>query len=66
MDDNKLQWWGYVHTNGSLQAKRYFDKRDLEDAYESDFVAQVIQPFDASGREEALEHISKQTGIAIT
>lgn len=57
MSNNK--WWGYKHINGSLQAKRYFDDRDLSEAYESPFVDQVILPFEAEDREQALEHIKK-------
>jgi len=49
------QWWGYLHTNGKVQVKRYFDARDLSDAEESDFVQRITQPFDADDREEALE-----------
>jgi hypothetical protein len=62
MRDKQL-WWGYSHINGNLQAKRYWgDKRDLDDAYESDFVEIVVEPFEASSREEALAHIQKEAG----
>lgn len=54
-------WWGYRHTSGTLQAKRYFDKRDLEEAYESQFCAQVVQPFSANSREEALKIVAERT-----
>lgn len=57
----KNLWWGYRHTSGTLQAKRYFDKRDIEEALESDFVDQVVHPFQAKDREEALTHIKNQT-----
>ncbi len=57
---NDLLWWGYRHINGSLQAKRYFDARDLEDARESDFVASVCPPFKANGRDEALKIIGER------
>lgn len=60
-DMEKNLWWGYLHVRGTLQAKRYFDKRDLDEAYESDFVAQVVQPFMAKDREEALDHVRKYT-----
>lgn len=59
--EEKLQWWGYKHISGTYQAKRYFDKRDLEEAYSSDFVEQVVQPFYADSRDDALDHIKKQT-----
>ena len=28
-----MKWWGYVHTNGTIQVKRYFDKQDLEEMW---------------------------------
>ena len=49
-----LQWWGYKHTNGSIQVKRYFDALDIQEARESPFVAHVVQPFEAGNREQAL------------
>lgn len=58
---DKLIWWGYKHISGTLQAKRYFDKRDMEEAYSSDFVDEVVEPFEAEGRDEALEYIKNQT-----
>lgn len=49
-----IQWWGYVHTNGSIQVKRWMgDPRDLQEAWESPFVRTVMKPFFASGRDEA-------------
>ncbi len=50
----RTQWWGYRHTNGSLQVKRYFDDRDIQEARESDFVVRTAGPFYANNREEAL------------
>ena len=52
---DKLEWWCYLHTNGSVQAKRYFDPRDLEDADESPFVKVRTNPFMASGRSDAIK-----------
>ena len=54
-----LQWWAYIHTNGTIQLKRYFDDRDLQDARESPFVKDIIQPFDAFDRAAALAHVKK-------
>ncbi len=52
------QWWGYVHTNGSLQAKRWWgDERDIQDANESPFVARVVRPFPCDSGTQALEEI---------
>ena len=54
---NKKYWWGYLHTNGSYQVKRYFDKRDIDKALESPFVISVSGAFNAENREEALQII---------
>lgn len=54
---DKLQWWGYRHTSGSYQVKRYFDKRDIEEAIESPFTEEVAGPYYATGREDALEKL---------
>jgi hypothetical protein len=60
MDERNL-WWGYRHVSGTYQAKRYYDKRDLDEAYESDFVESVVRPFEADTREEALDYIKERT-----
>lgn len=57
----KNLWWGYKHTSGTYQAKRYFDKRDTEEAEQSPFCEIVVYPFEASNRDEALKEIEKQT-----
>jgi hypothetical protein len=51
----KNKWWGYLHTNGSIQAKRFFDHRDLQEAAESPFVCAYHGPFDAEDRTKALK-----------
>ena len=58
----KNLWWGYLHTNGSIQAKRYFDRRDLEDANESPFVSTYFGPFEAENRDEALNLLKDHFG----
>jgi len=50
---NKNKWWGYIHSNGSLQIKRYFDQRDIEVAKESSFVLHTIGPCEAITRDDA-------------
>jgi len=47
------QWWGYLHTDGTIHAKRYFDERDLDDAAESPFVERFYGPFDAESSSDA-------------
>lgn len=55
------KWWGYKHVSGTYQAKRYFDKRDIQEANESDFCEKVVGPFEAKNREEALNKIEELT-----
>lgn len=59
----KNLWWGYLHTEGTVQAKRYFDKRDLEEAGESPFVETYHGPFEAADRNEALKILNEHFGI---
>lgn len=59
--NTKFEWWGYRHTSGTLQAKRYFDPRDIQDARESRFCEVVVGSFLASGRDEALEIVKTLT-----
>jgi hypothetical protein len=58
---SKNLWWGYLHTSGSLQAKRYFDELDIEEANQSPFCQIVVGPFEASDREEALTIVKEKT-----
>lgn len=52
----KVSWWAYLHTNGSIQVKRYFDTpMDLIRALESSFVQCVTRPFNSENREEAIK-----------
>ncbi len=57
----KLLWWGYKHTSGTYQAKRYFDKRDIDEAIESPFVDDWTGPFEAENRDEALKIVQERT-----
>lgn len=54
----KNRWWGYLHINGTIQAKRFFSGLDVSEAMDSDFVLRVHGPFEAEGREEALKILS--------
>lgn len=60
MNDD-IMWWGYLHSNGTIQVKRWFgDHKDYtEDCEGNDFVVQVVRPFPADSREEALKYIRK-------
>ena len=57
---SQLMWWGYLHTSGTVQLKRFFDERDIQDAADSPFVARIFQPFEASSREEAWNTINQK------
>lgn len=55
------KWWGYLHTNGSVQVKPFFgDYQSLLDARDSPYSTRVFQPFPANSREEALAYINEQ------
>lgn len=55
-----LEWWGYLHTNGTIQVKRFFDDLDLQDAHESPFVERVFPPFKAKNRDDAIRIIMER------
>lgn len=57
-----IQWWGYVHVNGTLHVKRYFNAKDLSEARESDFVQEVYGPWDVNSREEAEKQLQSIVG----
>lgn len=61
--ETKLLWWGYKHTSGTYQAKRYFDARDIKEAIDSPFVDEWTGPFEADNRDEALEIVKRDTQI---
>lgn len=49
------EWWGYIHTNESIQVKRYFDYLDIQEARDSPFVSRVYGPFFADSRDHAIQ-----------
>lgn len=57
----KNLWWGYRHTSGTLQAKRYFEPLDIQEAEESPFCAKVVGPFETDTREDALAIVEQRT-----
>ena len=54
-----IKWWGYLHTNGSIQVKRYFDNEDFDDADSSTFVERRTSYFEAASRDEAILIVTK-------
>jgi hypothetical protein len=61
---NRPMWWGYLHSNGTVQVKRWFgDHKDYTDDCEgNDFVVRVVPPLAADTREEAVAIISLRLG----
>jgi hypothetical protein len=57
----KELYWGYKHTSGTYQAKRYFGALDTNEAKDSPFCEQVVGPFLAKDREEALQLVKEKT-----
>ena len=51
------KWWGYLHTEGTIHAKSYFDHEDIDEARESPFVDRICPPFDAETSGDALAHL---------
>ena len=47
-------WWGYLHVNGSVHVKLFFDNRDLHEAHESPFVEAVCTPMPCKDLADAL------------
>jgi len=58
----KLMWWGYLHSNGTVQVKRWWgDHEDyIEDCRDNIFVQRVVPPFEAPTVQDAFETISKR------
>lgn len=54
-----IQWWGYVHMDGSLHVKRYFSELDIEEAEGSPFVLSAHGPWTVDSREEALKKLQE-------
>jgi len=58
---NNNKWWGYLHSNGTVQVKRWYgDTKDYTDDCDGNpFVHAVCEPLDAISREEAIDIITK-------
>lgn len=56
---SNIWWWGYLHSNGTMQLKRWFgDHKDYtEDCEGNDFVLFVVPPFVSNTQEEAYAHL---------
>jgi hypothetical protein len=62
---NEIMWWGYLHSNGKPQLKRWFgDHKDYDDdCRDNPFVLRVVRPFPADTREEAEKILEVRLGI---
>jgi hypothetical protein len=62
---NSVMWWGYLHSNGTAQLKRWFgDHEDYRgDCIRNPFVQKVVEPFEASSREEAWKILNERLGV---
>lgn len=58
-----MAWWGYIHENGSLHVKRFFDYEDLSEAKVSPFVRSVHGPWEVNSREEALNKLKLHKSV---
>ena len=57
-----LYWWGYHHTDGSIQAKRAFDtvRQDMDEARDSPYVLRVYGRFRAENRAQAIAILTEK------
>ena len=61
---DRLQFWGYLHSNGKPQLKRWWgDHKDYtDDCIGNPFVIKVVKPFEAENYEEAMKILMKEIG----
>ena len=50
---SQLPYWGYLHVNGTVHVKRFYDIEEIKDAQESPFVHKVFGPFYCTNTKEA-------------
>jgi hypothetical protein len=62
---DQVMWWGYLHSNGVPQLKRWFgDHKDYtEDCEGNEFVLQVVKPFPADNHKEAMNFLIEDLGL---
>lgn len=56
----QIEWWAYIHENGTLHVRRYFDMLDILEAQESPFVKRVFGPMPIDTREGALAYFTEK------
>jgi hypothetical protein len=58
-----MKFWAYLHESGHIHLKRYWGKETqsaIDDAFDSTFVVDVCDPFEASSRDEAVKIASQK------
>lgn len=55
-----MLWWGYLHIEGTIQVKPFFDALDIVEAYQSPFVKEVFTEFEAKDREDAIRIVKEK------
>lgn len=56
----KRMFWGYLHVEGTVHIKSYFNRLDTLDAIRNPFCKHVIGPISAVNREEAAKLITQR------
>ncbi len=59
-------WWGYLHSSGTIQVKRWHgDVCDYTtDCEDNPFVVRVVPPFIAGDKKEATDYITRALAAA--
>ena len=52
-EDEVRKWWAYRHIYGGIKVKLFTGQDAIEDAYDSNFVDEVLDPYPAKDRNEA-------------
>ena len=60
---SKIEWWAYIHENGSLHVKRYFDRGDILEAQASPFVKKVFGPVPVDTRAGAVAFFTSKMEV---
>lgn len=56
----ELLWWGFLHVNGEILLKRYYNQDDIYEAEDSGFVVDIFGPFEAPNRDKAMELLTEK------
>lgn len=60
---DKLKFWAYIHANGKLMMKRYYDKAEIIAASESPFVREIFDVEEFNDSIEALAEFNRRVSI---